>query len=275
MEQFFANLFGDHVILATILIAMLPIVELRGAIPFGMSIDFWGSNALNAVDSFLVSFLGSSLVVPIIALVFIPILNWLKKTKLFKNLAHKIENRIKTKSEKIENDAEDSKKAKSKFWLKVIGLFAFVAIPLPLTGVYTGTCVGVVLGFSFWQVCAIVIAGNLVAGLIMTFICSIFPAFTSIILYVFLGLVVVFAVYGLIKSLINKRKQKNAPIGVSQENREKASNAELVKTEEKTDDVKLNKLRVEVIEPKNITLDSVKPINADENKLDDNKNENK
>lgn len=206
MQEFFAKLFGDNVILATILIAMLPIVELRGAIPFGMSVKFWGSNALSAVNSFLVSFLGSSLVVPILALIFIPLINWLKKTKLFNKLATKLENRIKSKTEKIEDDASAGKKARSRFWLKAFGLFIFVAIPLPLTGVYTGTCIGVMLGFNFWQTCGIVIAGNLGAGLIMTFVCSIFPEFTNIILYVFLGLVVVFALYGLISSLVKKRK---------------------------------------------------------------------
>ena len=93
-------------------------------------------------------------------------------------------------------------KYNKKFWLKTLGLFGFVAIPLPLTGVWTGTCIGVMLGFNFWETCAIVIAGNLTAGLIITFICSIFPAFTTIILYVFLGVVVVLALYGVIKSFV-------------------------------------------------------------------------
>ena len=123
-------------------------------------------------------------------------------------MATKLEERIKSKSAKIENDAENNKKKKSKFWLKAIGLFFFVAVPLPLTGVYTGTCIGVMLGFNFWQNCAIVISGNLCAGLIMTFVCSIFPEFTNIILYVFLGLVVVFAIFGLIKGLIARKKNK-------------------------------------------------------------------
>ena len=221
IRNIFSTIFGENVILATILIAMLPIIELRGAIPFGMSIDFWGSNALNNIWSFVYSFIGSSLVVPILALIFIPILNWLKKTKWFSGLAQKIENRIKNKTDKINQDAEtksedhkeivgeEDKKLRKKFWLKALGLFAFVAIPLPLTGVWTGTCIGVMLGFNFWQTCGIVIVGNLTAGLIITFICSIFPAFTTIILYIFIGFIVAFVIYGLIKSLINKKKVNN------------------------------------------------------------------
>lgn len=208
MQEFFAKIFGDNVILATVLIAMLPIVELRGAIPFGMSVSFWGEKALSGVKSFLWSFLGSSLVVPILALIFIPVLNWLKGTKLFHKLAEKLENRIKTKSEKIEDDAESDKKNRSKLWLKAVGLFVFVAIPLPLTGVYTGTCIGVMLGFNFWQTCGIVIAGNFCAGLIMTFVCSVFPQFTNIILYVFLALVVVFVLYEAIKGVVRKNKYR-------------------------------------------------------------------
>ena len=227
IRDLFANIFGENVILATILIAMLPIIELRGAIPFAMSIDFWGSNALSNIGAFLYSFIGSSLVVPILALLFIPFLNWLKKTKWFSGLANKIENRIKEKTNKIEEDVKnkelatehkekieqvEDKKTQSrynkKFWLKALGLFAFVAIPLPLTGVYTGTCVGVMLGFNFWETCGIVIFGNLCAGLIITFVCSIFPAFTTIILYIFLGAIVLLLLYGFIKGLVAKKKQK-------------------------------------------------------------------
>ena len=215
IRDIFSTIFGDNVILATILIAMLPIIELRGAIPFAMSVDFWGANALSNISAFLFSFLGSSIVVPILALVFIPLLNWLKKTKLFNKLAHKIEERIKSKSNKIVEDAEEksaehteqvgAKPSKKKFWLKVLGVFLFVAVPLPLTGVWTGTCIGVMLGFNFWQTCGIVITGNLCAGLIITFVCSIFPNFTNIILYIFLGLVVLLAIYGLIKGILSKR----------------------------------------------------------------------
>jgi len=233
IRDIFSTIFGDNVILATILIAMLPIIELRGAIPFAMSADFWGVNALSNVSAFLYGFLGSSFVVPILAIIFIPILNWLKKTKLFNKLAHKIEARIKSKTDKIVEDVEEKsinhtekengKSSRKRFWLKVLGLFAFVAIPLPLTGVWTGTCIGVMLGFNFWQTCVIVIAGNLTAGLIITFVCSIFPNFTNIILYIFLGLVVLFALYGLIKGFLTKKKQgivENNSIETKQENQD-------------------------------------------------------
>ena len=222
IQEFFKSTFGDNVILATILIAVLPIIELRGAIPFGMSTQLWGNIALSNWESFLFSFLGSSLVVPILALLFIPILNWLKRTKLFRGLASKIENRIKTKSDKIEQDAIDksveykeninTQKSKydKKFWLKALGVLMFVAVPLPLTGVYTGTCIGVMLGLGFWWTCGTVIIGNALAGLIMTLLSTVFSGYTHIILYVFLGLVLALALFGLFKNLINKKRNKQA-----------------------------------------------------------------
>ena len=101
IHNIFANLFGNNIILATILIAILPVIELRGAIPFATNPGFWGNLTLNNWSAFFWSFLGSSAIVPIIALLFIPIINWLKNTKLFGKLATAIENRVKSKTSNI------------------------------------------------------------------------------------------------------------------------------------------------------------------------------
>ena len=49
-------------------------------------------------------------------------------------------------------------------------MFAFVAIPLPLTGVWTGTCIALFIGMNKRDIMTSVILGNLVAGTIMTII---------------------------------------------------------------------------------------------------------
>ena len=77
----FASIFGNNSILATLIISMFPIIELKGAIPIGMSVDFWGEYALNGDVAFAISLVGSSIVVPIIALIFTPFLNALKRQK--------------------------------------------------------------------------------------------------------------------------------------------------------------------------------------------------
>lgn len=210
----FKNIFGNNVALATTLISMVPIIELRGGIPFGMDKTLWGNYALSSWKSFGFSFLGSCLVVPVLALLFLPIINWLKKTKLFKKMATGIENMIKKKSDKIEADSTNTevkenannKKFTKQYFIKLFGVFMFVAVPLPLTGVWTGTAIAVLLNFNLVETCLSVILGNLVAGIIMMTICAIFPNFTNIILIVFLSLTLIFIIFAIIKHLISKNK---------------------------------------------------------------------
>ena len=205
----FAGIFGEHSILATIIISMVPLIELKGGIPVGMSTDFWDKNALNGTQAFLFALLGSCLVVPILALLFIPILNWLKKTKLFRKLGEMIDKKVKNHSESINEKTNTEKSSLKKVWIKLLLVFAFVAVPLPLTGVWTGTCVAVAIGLKFWQTCLSVILGNIVAGLIIVFVCSVFPEFTTIIFIIFLAIIAIMLIYGVIKYMVSNRKKEN------------------------------------------------------------------
>ena len=49
----------------------------------------------------------------------------------------------------IENAEEQSKRFSKSYWKKMLAVFIFVAIPLPLTGVWTGTCVAVIIGLKY------------------------------------------------------------------------------------------------------------------------------
>lgn len=193
---------------------MFPIIELKGAIPVGMSGEFWGEYALNGTQAFLFSLLGSCLVVPILALFFKPIINWLKGTKVFRKLGEFIDGKVKKhsasiveKTDSVESGEDEKKKNRKKLWIKIIGVFSFVAVPLPLTGVWTGTCVAVAIGLNFWQTVLSVVLGNMVAGLIITTICAIFPQFTTILFLIVLAFVVGILLYGIIKMLLSKKKE--------------------------------------------------------------------
>lgn len=201
IKETIINLFNNNSVMATFVLALLPIFELRGAIPFGMSTQIWGENALTPLSSFLTSFLATSLVVPIIYFIFTPILNLFKKTKLFKKIAERFENRIKEKSNKMEN---------SNTLKKMIGVFLFVAIPLPLTGVYTGTCVAVVLGLNFYETLMTCIGGNLIAGIIMLLLSTIFKNNTLIVLYAFIIILVLILLTGFIVKLVKKRSKSKS-----------------------------------------------------------------
>lgn len=201
IKEAIINLFNNNSVMATFVLALLPIFELRGAIPFGMSTQIWGENALTPLSSFLTSFLATSLVVPIIYFIFTPILTLFKKTKLFKKIAERFENRIKEKSNKMEN---------SNTLKKMIGVFLFVAIPLPLTGVYTGTCVAVVLGLNFYETLISCVGGNFIAGIIMLLLSTIFKNNTLIVLYAFIIILVLILLTGFIVKLIKKRSKSKS-----------------------------------------------------------------
>ena len=212
LHDLFSTVFGDNIILATILIAMIPIIELRGAIPFATNPGFWGSATLSNWASFGWSLLGSSVIVPILALIIIPIIKWLKSTKAFNKLATAFENRIKNKAGSIEGADEKSKRFSKSYWKKMLGVFLFVAVPLPLTGVWTGTCVAIFIGLDFWSTCLSVISGNIVAGLLITLILQFFPALNDWLFYIFLIIIAAVLLYELIRFVISKiknKKQKN------------------------------------------------------------------
>lgn len=209
IKELFVAIFGTNSSLATIIISMIPIVELRGAIPFGSATSFWGEHALELWESLLFSLLGSTLVCVILTFLFWPIFKWLKQTKAFKKLALWVENKLNNKAENINNKTENEKDAKKIKWLKIIGIFGFVSIPLPLTGVWTGTCLALFIGLNKKETMSTVILGNIVAGLLMTLISYFFADNTMIVFYAFFILVGVFILFALIKKLIKKIKSKN------------------------------------------------------------------
>ena len=149
MNSFIQTIFSFlSVELTVILTAVLPIIELRGAIPVGISLG------LSPIHSAVLSFIGSMIPVPILLFSIKPIFNYLKKTKLFKNMVDKITDRSLSKSDKIQ---------KYGFW----GLIIFVAIPLPGTGVWSGTLAAALLDMKFRRAFPAIMIGNFIAGTIV------------------------------------------------------------------------------------------------------------
>ncbi len=144
---FLETFFGK--ILATFLISMVPVLELRGAIPIGagMGLNVW----LAAV----VSMLGNMVPVPFIILFIRRVFDWLRK------INHKFD-RIVTK---FENKAEKQRSAvdKYKFW----GLCVLVAIPLPGTGAWTGALVAAMMEMRLKDAIPSILLGVICAGLVV------------------------------------------------------------------------------------------------------------
>lgn len=134
--------------LTVMLTAALPIIELRGAIPVGMSLGMSPAHAT------IISFIGSMISVPFILFTIRPIFNYLKKTKLFRKLVHRLTNKSLNKSGKIQ---------KYGAW----GLLIFVAIPLPGTGVWRGSLAAALLDMRFKWAFPAILFGNIIAAAII------------------------------------------------------------------------------------------------------------
>lgn len=206
ISNFFVEMFTD-VTLATILISMIPIIELRGAIPFATNTKLWGAQALTNWSAFSWSLLGSSAIVFILAALFIPIMKLLKKTKLFRKTANEIESNMESKAARIKGSKQKCKPFSSLYWKKFFAILILVAIPLPLTGIWTGTCLAIFIGLDYLSTCCCVIAGNTITGLIITLILEFFPALNNYLFFIFMIIVGIVLIFYIIKSTISKHKK--------------------------------------------------------------------
>lgn len=137
---------------------MVPIIELRGAIPVGIAMG------LNPVLTFLLSILGNLLPVPFILLFIRMILDWMKDSRFFWGIPAKVANWLFAKADKHRGAIEK---------YATFGLFLFVAIPLPGTGAWTGALVAALFGMSFKKAILSITCGVLTAGIIMTLACTV------------------------------------------------------------------------------------------------------
>ena len=161
IENFIINLFNGDSFWATFFISMVPIIELKGAIPFGMSKDIFGENALSPLRAWLASATGSLVPAFFLVWLFVPIMHWLKNTKVFKNMSLKLEQKYSENAKKIEENGNNSKLKVLKKWF---GLMVFVAIPLPLTGAYTGSAIAGYLNIGYINSMLGIFVGNIIAG---------------------------------------------------------------------------------------------------------------
>ena len=190
--------------IVTTLIAILPIVEARLAIPIGLGLG------MGYIKSWLFAFVGSSLIVPLLLLVLIPFVKWLAKTKLFHKLGEVVYEKFESKSKYVgeaEEDGEVPPEIRRKRDLKkMLGVFVFVAIPLPLTGVWTGSAVASIVKLPYGKAVASVIAGNLVASLIILLLCRFFNAYINYIILALALIAIVVVLVLIVKVIVHKPK---------------------------------------------------------------------
>lgn len=142
---------GSHGIpreLIVFIISLFPIVELRGGIIAAMFLQ------IDWPTAFVICLIGNFLPIPFILLFIRKLFNWMKNTRFVK-LVHRLEAKAAAKSKQVEK-------------YKKLGLFLFVAIPLPGTGGWTGALVAALMNMKLKDSLPSILSGILVAGFIMT-----------------------------------------------------------------------------------------------------------
>ena len=134
------------------LVSMVPLIELRGAIPIAVGLG------LDKLLSFIIAIVGNMLPVPIIYLFARKVLECGKDKKIIGKFFTWCLNKGERGGKKLE-----AKAGRGLYW----ALFLFVGIPLPGTGAWTGTLAASMLKLDFKKTVLAVVAGVLLAGLIM------------------------------------------------------------------------------------------------------------
>jgi len=137
--------------LIVLLAAALPVSELRGAIP--LAIGVYGYDPWQA---YLLAVLGNLLPVVPLLLFLGPVSDWLRRFTFWDKFFTWLFSRTRRKYIR-EHES---------FSLTALALF--VAVPLPVTGAWTGCAIAFLVGFRFWPAFVAISAGVLLAGVIVT-----------------------------------------------------------------------------------------------------------
>lgn len=163
----------DNEYLLLFVLSVIPFTEMRGALVLS------GGMEVNHILAFLACTGGSAAVVIPLLWLFRPLMRWLKVTKLFKPLANMVENLVGARARELR--LHNKKQGNGIYW----ALFAFVAVPLPLTGVWIGSAIAAFVGLKFWKSAFAIITGNFVAALVLTVLVWLAKDYVDVILIVF------------------------------------------------------------------------------------------
>lgn len=205
LGEFLLKLFGGNTYAATLFVSMFPLIELKGAIPIGT-----GLFGMPLWQTSLVAYLGSTIVSVAEFFLLIPIFNLLKKIGFIKKLVLKVEGIFARKAEEMAKKTEGSAEKEAKK-IMLWSLFVFVAVPFPVTGVWTGTAIAVFLGLKFHESVLPIAAGNLVAGGIITLLTFLLgEKYTNYLIYALFVIAIIMLVVFIIKIVRSEPKSEAA-----------------------------------------------------------------
>lgn len=144
------NYFGN--IIMTVFISMVPVIELRGAIPAGVA------SGLPVATATIAAIIGNFIPVPFIVLFVRKVFLWLRKmSRWLDAFVTKLENKAASKSEMVEK-------------YEILGLILLVAVPFPGTGAWTGALVAAMMDIRLKRCFPAIVIGVIIAGAIVSYI---------------------------------------------------------------------------------------------------------
>ena len=138
-----------HAVFTTFFISMVPVLELRGAIPVGVA------GGLSPLFAMILAVIGNMVPVPFVILFIRRIFSWLKRWPKLCPVIEKLEQRGSAKSLTVRK-------------YERLGLFILVAIPLPGTGAWTGALVAALMNMRLKSALPSIFLGVLTAGFLVT-----------------------------------------------------------------------------------------------------------
>lgn len=232
------------VFLITVLLATLPVIELRGAMPIGMSKALWGDSALSIWGSATACVIGGIVACFIVVAIFIPLKKLLSRIaicrkffdcfdvkaneyirrftpKIKHNSVQNLKNNnltpenspakphTKTITFPTSNPVLKEKKKHDNTFAKCVFVFLFCATPLPFTGVWSAGALCSLLGLGFFpSVLALISANLLGSGVVMLF-CLIFSDYIDLVLVIMAIILLLTILYYFAKFLLSSPKIKD------------------------------------------------------------------
>lgn len=139
-------------VIMTAFISMVPVAELRVAIPAGVA------NGLPVTTAMIAAVVGNLIPVPIIVLFVRKVFAWMRETSVrLDSIVARFESKASSKSELVEK-------------YEFFGLILLVAVPLPGTGAWTGALVAAMMEMRLKTCFPAIVIGVLIAGVIVSYI---------------------------------------------------------------------------------------------------------
>ena len=137
--------------LEIMILAMLPLIELRGAIPIGIAMG------LNPIGVYIVSVIGSTIESIPLIFTFRHILNFFRSIDIFVPLVKKVDIKIESGMKRLKS-------------ISILGIILFIGIPLPTTGTWTAAAIASILKMRIKTSLLGVLIGNMMSGIIVSLI---------------------------------------------------------------------------------------------------------